>query len=153
MLDIRKSNLLYIPLRWKVRRQPLKKKKKKATVQKSRNCNISLCPGHGSPHTTHPMGRWVQKHSSLAAQQGEVRGGCSSWVPWTGAGVWAEPQVLVQDSWLVGGKCWAWHPGAEKWQGSVPHVHRMLLHLHWMTGTDSNEQVTHDGRSDKSVHT
>lgn len=115
------ENLIYFSLRWKVRRQTLRKKKKKkkqlsAEIQKSQYFFVRLCPGRGSPCTTHPMGRWGKKHSSLAAQPGEVRGGCSSWEPWAGAKVWAEPcQALMQDSWLVHGKCWAWHPGADKW--------------------------------------
>lgn len=64
MLDIRKSNLLYIPLRWKVRRQPLKKKKKK---QLCRNPEIAtfLCAldmGALTPHIP-----WAGECRSTAA--------------------------------------------------------------------------------------
>lgn len=95
MLDIRKSNLLYIPLRWKVRRQPLKKKKKSncAEIQKLQHFFVPWTwePSH---HTSHGQ------VSAEAQQLGCTTGWSQRWMQQLGTVNWSR------------GMSWATGPGA-----------------------------------------
>lgn len=157
MLDIRKSNLFLLEVKSQKTDTKKKKRRRKSNcLQKSRNHNISLCvcaldvealaphiPWAGEGRSTVAwLHNRVKSEADAAAGNHELeqRYELSHARPWCRTAGWCMAnaglgiQVQINE------------------EGSVPLLHRMLLHLHGMRGTDSNEQVTHDGRSDRSVH-